>query len=253
MVGVALLFAFPFYILLNLSLRPQYCSPTPCHSGRFHARQLPRRVERGRHRPRDLQQRRRHRPERLDRRDCRRSRPTRWRGRRLAGRSGSSRCSCSGCCCRSSSRCCPSTRRSATCTCSARCGASSCSTAGCRSVLRLPVHRVPARDAARLREGGADRRRQPAPGVPRRRLPAAATGHGHRRDLNAIFVWNDFLTPLLYLSGSDRDGRDLTFVGQYVELAARLRRPPHGVAPILLVYFAMQRHIIRGFAGGLKG
>jgi raffinose/stachyose/melibiose transport system permease protein len=75
--------------------------------------------------------------------------------------------------------------------------------------------------------------------------------------LNAIFVWNDFLTPLLYLSGTDRQTIPVaifTFVGQYssdwqLVFAALVM----GIAPILLVYFAMQRHIIRGFSGGLKG
>jgi raffinose/stachyose/melibiose transport system permease protein len=75
--------------------------------------------------------------------------------------------------------------------------------------------------------------------------------------LNAIFVWNDFLTPLLYLSGSDRQTIPVaiyTFVGQYTSnwqlvFAGLLM----GITPILIVYFAMQRHIIRGFAGGLKG
>jgi len=75
--------------------------------------------------------------------------------------------------------------------------------------------------------------------------------------LNAIFIWNDFLTPLLYLSGSSRQTIPVaifTFVGQYTSnwqlVFAGLFV---GIAPILLVYFAMQRHIIRGFAGGLKG
>ena len=75
--------------------------------------------------------------------------------------------------------------------------------------------------------------------------------------LNAIFIWNDFLTPLLYLSGSDHQTIPVaiyTFVGQYTSnwqlVFAGL---VVGIAPVLLVYFAMQRHIIRGFAGGLKG
>jgi len=75
--------------------------------------------------------------------------------------------------------------------------------------------------------------------------------------LNLIFIWNDFLTPLLYLSGSDHQTIPVaiyTFVGQYTSnwqlLFAGLVM---GIAPILFVYFAMQRHIIRGFTGGLKG
>jgi raffinose/stachyose/melibiose transport system permease protein len=75
--------------------------------------------------------------------------------------------------------------------------------------------------------------------------------------LNAIFVWNDFLTPLLYLSGSTQQTLPValySFLGQYVSnwplVFAGL---VIGLAPILTVYFLMQRSIIRGFAGGLKG
>jgi raffinose/stachyose/melibiose transport system permease protein len=75
--------------------------------------------------------------------------------------------------------------------------------------------------------------------------------------LNAIFIWNDFLTPLLYLSGSSHQTIPVaiyTFVGQYTSnwqlVFAGLVM---GITPILLIYFAMQRHIIRGFTGGLKG
>jgi raffinose/stachyose/melibiose transport system permease protein len=74
--------------------------------------------------------------------------------------------------------------------------------------------------------------------------------------LNAVFVWNDFLTPLLYLSGSGTATMPLavsTFVAQYssnfnVVFAGLLI----GMVPVLVVYFAMQRHIIKGFSGGLK-
>jgi raffinose/stachyose/melibiose transport system permease protein len=75
--------------------------------------------------------------------------------------------------------------------------------------------------------------------------------------LNAIFVWNDFLTPLLYLSGSSQVTMPVAvagFVGQYVSqwnlVFAGL---VISVTPILVVYFLLQRSIIRGFAGGLKG
>ena len=75
--------------------------------------------------------------------------------------------------------------------------------------------------------------------------------------LNAIFIWNDFFTPLLYLSGSDQQTMPVAiagFVGQYVTdwnliFAALLI----SIVPILAVYFALQRSIINGFAGGLKG
>lgn len=75
--------------------------------------------------------------------------------------------------------------------------------------------------------------------------------------LNAIFIWNDFLTPLLYLQGSDQQTIPVAiygFVGQYFSnwplVFAGL---VIGVAPILTIYFLMQRRIIVGFTGGLKG
>ena len=75
--------------------------------------------------------------------------------------------------------------------------------------------------------------------------------------LNAVFIWNDFFTPLLYLSGSGQQTLPVAvagFVGQYVSewnliFAALII----SIAPILVVYFALQRSIINGFAGGLKG
>ncbi|MCZ7422107.1 MULTISPECIES: carbohydrate ABC transporter permease [unclassified Micromonospora] len=75
--------------------------------------------------------------------------------------------------------------------------------------------------------------------------------------LNAITVWNDFFTPLLYLSGSTQQTVPVAlagFVGQYVAdwnliFAALVI----SIVPVLLLYFALQRSIINGFAGGLKG
>lgn len=75
--------------------------------------------------------------------------------------------------------------------------------------------------------------------------------------LNAVAVWNDFFTPLLYLSGSDQQTMPVAiagFVGQYVSdwnliFAALLI----SIVPVLAVYLALQRSIINGFAGGLKG
>ncbi|MET8352018.1 MULTISPECIES: carbohydrate ABC transporter permease [unclassified Micromonospora] len=75
--------------------------------------------------------------------------------------------------------------------------------------------------------------------------------------LNAVSVWNDFFTPLLYLSGSTQQTMPVAiagFVGQYAAdwnliFAALVM----SIVPILAVYFALQRSIINGFAGGLKG
>ena len=75
--------------------------------------------------------------------------------------------------------------------------------------------------------------------------------------LNAVSVWNDFFTPLLYLSGSTQQTMPVAiagFVGQFVSdwnliFAALVI----SIVPVLAVYLALQRSIINGFAGGLKG
>lgn len=75
--------------------------------------------------------------------------------------------------------------------------------------------------------------------------------------LNAVSIWNDFFTPLLYLSGSTQQTMPVAiagFVGQYVSdwnliFAALVI----SIVPVLAVYLALQRSIINGFAGGLKG
>jgi raffinose/stachyose/melibiose transport system permease protein len=75
--------------------------------------------------------------------------------------------------------------------------------------------------------------------------------------LNAIFIWNDFLTPLLYLSGSNQQTIPVAifgFVGQYTSNWSMVFAGlVIGVLPILTIYFLMQQRIIKGFAGGLKG
>ncbi|WP_435108554.1 carbohydrate ABC transporter permease [Nocardiopsis synnemataformans] len=75
--------------------------------------------------------------------------------------------------------------------------------------------------------------------------------------LNVIFVWNDFLTPLLYLSGSGSQTIPVAlfgFVGQYVsQWPLVFAGLIIGSVPVLTVYFAMQKRVIQGFAGGLKG
>lgn len=75
--------------------------------------------------------------------------------------------------------------------------------------------------------------------------------------INTVLIWNDFLTPLLYLSGSSSQTVPVaiySFVGQYITrwefVSAALVL---GILPVLIAYFALQKHVIRGFAGGLKG
>jgi raffinose/stachyose/melibiose transport system permease protein len=75
--------------------------------------------------------------------------------------------------------------------------------------------------------------------------------------LNAVAVWNDFFTPLLYLSGSTQQTVPVAvagFVGQYVsEWNLIFAALVISIVPILAIYLALQRSIINGFAGGLRG
>lgn len=75
--------------------------------------------------------------------------------------------------------------------------------------------------------------------------------------LNAIFIWNDFLTPSLYLSGTGNVTIPVaifSFVGQYVtNWPIVFAGMVIGIMPILTLYFILQKTIIKGFSGGLKG
>ncbi|WP_136708315.1 carbohydrate ABC transporter permease [Agromyces sp. H66] len=75
--------------------------------------------------------------------------------------------------------------------------------------------------------------------------------------INAINVWNDFLTPLLYLSGSSSRTLPVavfSFRGEYAsEWGIIFAGLVIAALPVLIVYFFLQRHIIQGFGGGLKG
>jgi raffinose/stachyose/melibiose transport system permease protein len=76
--------------------------------------------------------------------------------------------------------------------------------------------------------------------------------------LNSLWIWNDFLLPLLVLNGPELRTIPLatySFFGQYTKqwdlaLAALVL----GVTPIVLFFLAMQKHIIEGItAGSVKG
>ncbi|MFB6711654.1 MULTISPECIES: carbohydrate ABC transporter permease [unclassified Streptomyces] len=75
--------------------------------------------------------------------------------------------------------------------------------------------------------------------------------------LNAVFVWNDFFTPLLYLGGSGKETVPVgvfAFVGQYVsDYGLVFAGLVLAALPILVVFVLLQRYVIKGFAGGLKG
>ncbi|MFH8249005.1 carbohydrate ABC transporter permease [Microbacterium sp. B2969] len=75
--------------------------------------------------------------------------------------------------------------------------------------------------------------------------------------LIGVGIWNDFFTPLIYLSGSHQVTIPMSiyqYVGQYVSnwplIFASLII---SMLPILVIYLVFQRYVIHGFAGGLKG
>lgn len=75
--------------------------------------------------------------------------------------------------------------------------------------------------------------------------------------INGVFIWNDFMTPLLYLSGSSWATvpvRIYSFVDQYVtEWGVVFASLLIGILPIVIVFVLLQRHMIKGFASGVKG
>ncbi|WP_243076370.1 carbohydrate ABC transporter permease [Microbacterium sp. SS28] len=88
-------------------------------------------------------------------------------------------------------------------------------------------------------------------------LPLLRPVNGTVGILSALAIWNDFLHPLLYLSGGSSRTAPLSvyaFVGEYsanwpLVFSALLT----SIFPILIAYFLMQRFIMQGFATGLKG
>lgn len=75
--------------------------------------------------------------------------------------------------------------------------------------------------------------------------------------LNALAIWNDFFVPLLFLSGSGQETipiRILSFVGEYTaNYPALFAALVVTSLPILLLFLLLQKSVIKGFSGGLKG
>ena len=75
--------------------------------------------------------------------------------------------------------------------------------------------------------------------------------------LNAVFIWNDFFTPLLYLGGSGFETVPVSvfaFVGQYVsDHGLVFAGLVLGALPIVVIFLLLQRYVIKGFSCGLKG
>jgi raffinose/stachyose/melibiose transport system permease protein len=72
--------------------------------------------------------------------------------------------------------------------------------------------------------------------------------------LNAVFIWNDFFTPLLYLGGSGFETVPVSvfaFVGQYVsDYGLVFAGLVLGALPIIVIFLLLQRHYVRGLVAG---
>jgi raffinose/stachyose/melibiose transport system permease protein len=75
--------------------------------------------------------------------------------------------------------------------------------------------------------------------------------------LDVIFIWNDFMTPLLYLSGSANQTLPVAiygFVGEYAsDWPTIFAGLIISMMPILVAYFAHQTKVMQGFSAGTKG
>jgi raffinose/stachyose/melibiose transport system permease protein len=75
--------------------------------------------------------------------------------------------------------------------------------------------------------------------------------------LNGLFIWNDFLKPLLYLSGTGSQTVPVaiyTFVGEFAtEWHLVFAALIIGALPVLVAFFFIQKSLIQGLASGVKG
>jgi raffinose/stachyose/melibiose transport system permease protein len=75
--------------------------------------------------------------------------------------------------------------------------------------------------------------------------------------LLGLFIWNDFFVSLIYLSGSANETIPVviySFVGQYLSqwqdvFAAIIL----ALLPVVIFFVLTQKHMIRGFSGGIRG
>lgn len=75
--------------------------------------------------------------------------------------------------------------------------------------------------------------------------------------LNALSVWNDLLIPILYVGGTPLRTLPVAvfaFQGEYAsDWGIIFAGLIIAIIPILVMYFLLQKYIIKGFASGLKG
>jgi raffinose/stachyose/melibiose transport system permease protein len=75
--------------------------------------------------------------------------------------------------------------------------------------------------------------------------------------LNGLFIWNDFLQPLLYLSGTNNRTVPVaiySFVGEFTsDWGVIFSALIIGALPVLVAFFFLQKSLIQGLASGVKG
>lgn len=74
--------------------------------------------------------------------------------------------------------------------------------------------------------------------------------------LMSLIIWNDFFTPLIFLSGTDKETAPLSIYGFVGEFSAQWNLIFAAiiitVAPILIFFVFSQRQLMKGFTGGIK-
>jgi raffinose/stachyose/melibiose transport system permease protein len=75
--------------------------------------------------------------------------------------------------------------------------------------------------------------------------------------LTGLTIWNDFFVPLIFLSGSKYETLPVaiySFVGENsTDWNKIFAAVAISIAPILAFYLFAQRHLIKGFSGGIRG
>ena len=88
-------------------------------------------------------------------------------------------------------------------------------------------------------------------------VPLLRPALGTAAVLSLIPIWNNFLMPLLVLAGTGNETLPVRIAGfaraYFADWSAVFAALVISATPILIGYFALQKYVIQGFAGGLKG
>jgi raffinose/stachyose/melibiose transport system permease protein len=75
--------------------------------------------------------------------------------------------------------------------------------------------------------------------------------------LTGLLIWNEFFLPLLFLSGSEHQTLPIAVYGFVSEFTAQwnviFAAIAMAIIPILAFYLFVQKQLIRGFTGGIRG